>query len=218
MVADTANHVQKYTLQQGGATRTITVNTIAGTTTVQQGGTTTSYTGVPKGVLYVSGSINSLKGPDRSSGTVVPGIEAHTQLLITATSDIVLQGDLTCETFDASSNVLGIYSSGGSVRVGSSAPNDMDLDAFVLAAGASGSFTVDSFGSGSTRGDFHLRGGSVSQFYGPFGTFGAGGQPTSGYSRDFHYDRRGLIPPYFPTTPRLLANQPSARTLAWKEI
>ena len=58
----------------------------------------------------------------------------------------------------------------------------------------------------------------TSEFYGAFFTFNASGALKTGYARDFQYDRRGLIPPYFPTTNRFKADAPSARTIAWKEI
>ena len=71
-----------------------------------------------------------------------------------------------------------------------------DLDAFVMATNSTnGAFTVDNYGSGSPRGTFHLRGGSVTNFYGAFYTFNSDGSLKTGFARDFHYDRRGLIPP-----------------------
>ena len=146
-------------------------------------------------------------------------IAQDTQLLLAATGDVVIQRDLTYEGYPNSKNVFGIYSSGGSVRVGGSAPDNMNLDAFVMATGGAGSFTVDSYGSGSSRGIFNLRGGMVESFYGAFGTFNSTtGQQSSGYARNFMYDRRGIIPPYYPVTNRFTANVPSARTLAWREL
>jgi hypothetical protein len=85
-------------------------------------------------------------------------------------------------------------------------------------AAADGEFTVDNYSSGSARGTFHLRGGSVTTYYGAFYTFNANGQLQTGYARDFHYDRRGLIPPYFPTTNRFTSDEPMARTIVWKEM
>jgi hypothetical protein len=68
------------------------------------------------------------------------------------------------------------------------------------------------------RGTIHLRGGMVSVTCGATGTMNHAGTLLSGYGTDFRYDRRGVIPPYFPTTGRFTANVPRARTLAWKEI
>jgi Tfp pilus assembly protein PilX len=208
---------QVYVLQQGTATRTVTVDPVANTTRIWDGTTAVDYTGVPRGILYCQGGVTDLRGPDRVYGAPPPAVADGTQFLITATSDIVVQRDVTCQNYDEGSAVLGLFSSGGSVRVGTGAPNDMNLDAFVMATGASGAFQVDEYDFGSARGAFHLRGGIVSTCYGAFYTFNADGSLRSGYARDFHYDRRGLVPPYYPTTPRMVPDRPTARTVAWKE-
>ena len=207
---------QVYTMVQGGTTKTITVDRAANVTRVLTGSGTTVYTGVPRGVMYVKGAIDDLRGPDRQSGLVVPGVAAHTQLLIASERDIVLQRDLTCADYSTGDNVLGLFSTGGSVRVGLTAPNDMHLDAFVMAAGSDGSFKVDQHDQGSPRGDFWLRGGMVTEFYGAFGTF-QNDERRSGYGRRFSYDTRGIVPPYFPTTNRFEPNEPTARVVTWYE-
>jgi len=210
---------QIYALKQGGTTTTIRVDKSANSTRVTVGASSQDYTGVPLGVAYVKGMVSDLRGPDRVSGSPPPAIAQDTQLLLAATGDVVIQRDLTYEGYPNSQNVFGIYSSGGSVRIGGSAPDDMNLDAFVMATGGTGSFTVDSYGSGSSRGIFNLRGGMVESYYGAFGTFNSTtGQQSTGYGRNFMYDRRGLIPPYYPVTSRFTANVPSARTLAWREL
>jgi hypothetical protein len=89
-----------------------------------------------------------------------------------------------------------------------------------MALGSSGVVAVDNHDSGSPRGEVILRGGMISRYYGAFGTFGtSGGVTTSktGFKRNFKYDGRGISPPFFPTTPSLIANVPSAQTLAWRE-
>jgi Tfp pilus assembly protein PilX len=211
---------QVYSLKQSSSTDLVTVNHTAGTTTFYDAsaGTTTTYAGVPRGVLYTNGTISDLRGPDRVSGEPPPALADDTQMLVAATGDVVLQRDVTYEDYEAGDAVLGIYSSGGNVRVGTSAPNDVNVDAFVMATGTSGAFQVDSYDSGSPRGTLHLRGGSVTRYYGAFYTFDQSGHLQTGYGRDFHYDRRGLRPPYYPLTPRLTPDQPLARTLSWKEL
>lgn len=219
MWCDTTTNVQYYRVKQGTGYTNITVNRATNQTIVDppSGGPRT-YSGTPRGVMYCSGAVNDLRGPDRSSGLAVPGIAENTRLLLCAQGDIVLQRDLTLDDYDKRTNVLGLYSAGGSVRVGNSAPNDCNLDAFIMATGTSGQFMVDNHNSGSPRGTFHLRGGMVTQYYGAFFTFYSNGTLKTGYARDFHYDRRGLIPPYYPTINRFNADTPIARTLSWKEI
>lgn len=221
MEADTVLHVQRYTIVQPNGTTTVTVNLATGTSVRDVSGTTTNYNAeVPNGQIYVAGGIDNLQGPARIAGLAPPAVGAGQQLLVTATNDIVIQGDLTCENFSAATNVLGIYSGTGSVRVGSSAPNNLNLDAFVFANGASGAFGVDGYDSGAPRGTLHLRGGVVERFYGPFSIIDGSGNPTSGYFFDGHYDRRGIIPPLYPKTPAgaFHVEQPTAKTLAWKEL
>lgn len=209
---------QVYTLTQGSTTRKITLDRTANQTLVTDGGSTVSYAGLPRPILYTRGQVADLRGPDRQLGVPPPALAWDNQLLVAATGDIVLQRDVTYEDFNEGTNVLGIYSSGGSVRVGGSAPDDMNLDSYVMATGSSGSFTVDNYGNGDPRGTFHLRGGSVTTYYGAFFTFHSNGVLQTGYARDFHYDRRGIIPPYYPSTNRFTGDQPTARTLVWKEI
>jgi Tfp pilus assembly protein PilX len=182
------------------------------------------YTGVPNGVVYASGGINNLTGPDRDivTGSVPPALAINQRALIASSGDIVIQGDLTCDLFDNATNVLGIFSAGGAVRIGNSAPDNLNVDAFVMACGGTnGEFAVDNWNSGSPRGAMSLRGGVVSSYYGAFYTWDVNGNPVTGYTRNFHYDRRGLIPPFYPTTPAANSFQPdipTARTIAWKEL
>ncbi len=219
MKVDAAGN-QVYLLKQGTSTDTVRVNHAAGTTTWYNAGTGTShtYSGTMRGIMFTNGAISDLRGPDRVSGVPPPALATDTQMLIASTGDIVVQRDVTCKNFDTSSNVLGLYTSGGSVRIGTGAPNDMNLDAYVMATGTSGALQVDNYNSGSPRGTFHLRGGAVTKYYGAFGTMNTSGVQQSGFNRDFHYDRRGLVPPYYPTTPRMNPDVPTARTLSWKEM
>jgi hypothetical protein len=57
--------------------------------------------------------------------------------------------------------------------------------------------------SGPVRGDLHLTGGIIQNWYGRFGRLNPDLTVKSGYGRKFTYDRRlrdnGLTPPYFPT-------------------
>jgi len=209
---------QVYQLTQGSTTTTLTVDLSSNQTLVKVGSTTTTYNGLPRGIAYINGDASDVRGPDRVSGTPAPAIATNTQILIAASGDIVIQRDITSENFNSATSVLGLYSSGGNVRVGSGTPNDAQVDAYVMSTGSSGQFCVDNYDSGSPRGTFHLRGGSVTSYYGAFYTFNGSGVLQTGFARDFHYDRRGLVPPYYPTTNRFTSDRPIARTVVWKEI
>lgn len=207
--ADTSNGRQILRFAQGATVKIITVDPAAGTTSVTVGASTTVYTGLPRGVLYVAGQIADLRGPDRVGGAVLPALLDGQRWLLVSTGDIVIQRDVVAQRFDAGDAVLGLFSSGGSVRIGSAAPNDLRLDAFVMAVGESGDFEVDNYSSGSARGTLHLRGGCVSRYFGAFTTYDASGAVHTGYARDFRHDDRGWVPPYFPDLPSPVASAPS---------
>lgn len=195
----------------------VTIDYVNGTTTVDppSAGPTT-YTGTPVGSLYSNGQIDDLRGPDRSGSTVVPALAPDHKMTISSNSDIIIERDLASKDFDGGESILGLFSSGGDVRIGSGAPDDLQIDAFVMASDNNKVFTVDNYDTGSYRGQVHLRGGMITNVYGAFGTFDTNGV-TTGYGRDFRYDRRGLIPPYFPLTQRFVTDEPVPVVLAWRE-
>lgn len=200
-------------------TTTITVNEGSQTTTVvAPNGTSTTYNGVPRGCTYVKGKVNDLRGPDRDSGgAIVPAIARDHQMSIVATGDVIIQRDIAYEDYNGGQNVLGVFSSGGDIRIGTNAPNEVHVDAYVMAAATNKVFSVDNYNSGNYRGQVHLRGGMVTNYYGAFGTFSSNGSQT-GYGRDFRYDRRGFVPPYYPLTSRYIPDQPQPQVLAWREV
>lgn len=153
----------------------------------------------------MNGSVSDLRGPDRAGDLPPPAVLDGHQMLIVANGDLVLRRDMTAQNFDSGTAVLGVFSRGGGVRIGADAPNDMYLDAFVVAPAISGVFGVDGHNSGPPRGTFHLRGGCVESYYGLFGTFGASGALEHGYVRDFLHDGRGVVPPFYPAASPLVA-------------
>lgn len=80
---------------QGSTTKTITANLETNTTTVKVGTTTTTYFGLPNGVIYSTGNITSLKGTlannyvsgsnivQRNSWTVATDVNAGKDVTIT---------------------------------------------------------------------------------------------------------------------------------------
>jgi Tfp pilus assembly protein PilX len=223
--ADTVTDLQYWQVGIGPNHVTIEVNPVGNQTRVwnsfSTSGSPVTYSGVPNGVVFANGGIDNLSGGGRElTGSVDAAMAINQHALIVATGDIVVQGDLTCDQYDSGTNVLGIWSTGGAVRIGDSAPDNLSLDAFVMACGTTnGEFRVDNYNAGAPRGSLSLRGGVVSRFYGAFYTWDTDGNPVTGYTRNFHYDQRGLIPPMYPTTNTpLQADAPTARIIAWKEI
>ena len=83
------------------------------------------------------------------------------------------------------------------VVLASSCPNDMTVDAVVL---ANASF-YNADWDGAKKSQLHLMGGIIQGKRGPVGTF-SGTSLVSGYNKDYHYDPRMVDypPPFFPTT------------------
>ncbi|MDD5347464.1 MAG: DUF4900 domain-containing protein [Candidatus Omnitrophica bacterium] len=197
----------KYTITQTRNytthTYVVTVDLSANQTQlVVDGGSPTTYNGKPDGVgdqgviIYSDDDIKSF------SGTV----QKDTRVTVSSERDMVITNHVRYEEYTASplsatgyDNILGILSWGGNIRIDESAPNDIQIHGIIMAH--NGIFTVDDYQHGSPRGTATLLGGSITDFYGAFGTF-SGGSMVSGYGRNFVYDRRvldeGLTPPYFP--------------------
>jgi len=230
-----------YTLVQGSTTTTVTVDRTNNQTTVSSNGwlappsgggcpgagpgpATRTFTGVPKGwqgpgnangtIIYVQGAINALSGT----------LQQNEQTTIAVSGTITISGNVQYQTppnpSDPTSNptnLLGLYSSGGDIVIGTSAPNNLVLQA-VLMAGSGGSLynssvNVANYNSGAPRGTVNLLGGLIEKYYGAFGTFNPStGQQATGYGRAFTFDTRmsrGFTPPYFPTTNQFVLAQGS---------
>ena len=216
------NTLAVYTLVQGAQTVTVTVDRLANTTTVANTAwpvpQTRAFVGVPKGwqgglgsanaaIIYVEGNILSLGGT----------LEEKEQTTIAASGRIDISDHLRYEDppvvtdpNDNPINVLGLYSSGNDIRITTSAPNNLDVHAVMMAGntgdGFNSSVNVQNYNSGAPRGTVNLIGGVIEEYYGPFGTFDPStGATLTGYDRNFKYDRRmsrGFTPPYYPTTNR----------------
>ncbi len=204
-----ANSRPVYTITHGSNTKRITVDSANNQTIVANvsgsGGTPAgTYSGVPDGtgnegiLSYSNGRINGF------SGTV----QSDTKATVSSDSDIVINNNVMYQCYNPGppvnatncNNVLGILTWNGNVRIGTSAPNNLNIHGVVMAAGRNGIFTVDNYNSGSPRGTVNLLGGAITDFYGAFGTF-SGTTPVTGYGRNFVYDARmlsGIAPPYFP--------------------
>ncbi len=225
-----------YTITQGATTKIVTVNRSANQTQVQtvSGGTVT-YNGKPDGVddlgtlIYVNGTVTSF------SGTV----QKDTEMTMASSSDIVVSNHVRYADYDPAvgqpgdasyqppnatdkTNLLGLVSWGGNVRVGSSAPNNIDMHGIVMAR--SGIFTVDSYNNTGVgpRGTATMLGGAITDYYGAFGLYsGSTGQLIAGYGRNFVYDGRtqvGKSPPYFPSLQTFVAfTNDITDKMAWQE-
>ncbi|MBZ0166646.1 MAG: DUF4900 domain-containing protein [Candidatus Omnitrophica bacterium] len=212
-----------YSIVQGGSQRIITVDRSSNQTTVNDPSTgVTVYNGVPDGVdgvgtvIYVNGNINSLGGT----------VQQNTAMTISSNDDIVITNHLQYQNYTAASgtpgqpgyvppsaigqdNLLGLVSWNGDVRIGTAAPDNVNVHGTVLAK--AGILQVDNYndtGEGG-RGTATLLGGVISDYYGAFGLFnGSTGTQVAGYGRNFVFDERmasGNAPPYFPSLNTFIA-------------
>ncbi len=226
----------KYTVSQGATTKNITVSIPSNQTTVQTvGGGTSTYTGLPNGVdklgtiIYTDGTVNSVSGT----------IQKDTEVTVSSQFDIVVTDNLVYQNYtpavgtpgsanytppnaNDATNLLGLVAWGGNVRVGTGAPNDINVHAIVMAR--NGILQVDSYNNTNVgpRGVATLLGGAITQFYGAFGLFnGSTGAQTAGYGRNFVYDSRTLLgksPPYFPSMNTFIAfTNDITDKIAWQE-
>jgi hypothetical protein len=212
---------QKFVITQGSTTTNITVDRAFNQTRVQVGsGAVTTYTGTGSGVLYSTGNITSLSGTVAdnylSSGSppTVLGRSAYTIATdvnngksITVTDRLTYQSapDPSLPTTDPANlrpGTLGLMAR--NVVVASGAPTNMEIDAVMMAGSntvSDGSFYVSNWNSKTPTGTLKVTGGIIQKARGPVGTF-SGSTISTGYAKDYWYDRRlaDNPPPYFPTT------------------
>jgi len=194
---------QVYQVTRSGSTYNITVDTTANKTYVT-GAATLTYNGIPDGsthngtIIYVNDGIGALHGT----------VQSGTRATVSSELDIVISDNMTYQNYTASplsaagtTNLLGVISWGGDVRIGTSAPKNVTVHGVIMAP--HGVFGVDNHNDDEwphlgDRGVATLLGGVITDHYGPFGTFYPS---TTGYGRNFVYDSRmmtGSAPPYFP--------------------
>jgi hypothetical protein len=204
-----------YEIKSGSTTKKISVNYGTNQTSVETVGTgTVTYNGVPDGasnsgiVIYSNDIITSF------SGTV----EGNSKVTVSSEKDIVITNNVKYQNYTPDNlatpanelsainsttglpytNVLGIISWGGNVRISNNAPSNINVHGIVMAP--TGVFTVDNYDTIGDRGIANILGGVITNYYGAFGTFG-GWRGATGYGRNFVYDSRmleGRTPPYFP--------------------
>ena len=119
----------------------------------------------------------------------------------------------TCDDLQEE-NILGVYVQGtanqrANVWIGTNFNNSLDrapLDLHIhgVLMTSTSIVSVRNYNQGQPRGDVHLLGGVIQNFYGLFGTFNVRtGARIAGYGRLFTFDQRtrvgGSAPPYFPT-------------------
>lgn len=144
---------------------------------------------------YRRGKVNLYSGGKKLNG----------RLSIVADDDILINDHLEIADDDADSDdALGLISK-DDVWITSSAPNNLRIDAAIMATGQAynnnGSFGVLDYNRGYPRGTLNIRGGIVQEVRGAVGTFSrSSGRDLTGFRKNYTFDERfaTMPPPYFP--------------------
>ena len=185
------------TISFGGSTVKITNPTLGWTNHV--------YTPPSEGIIYVAnnGSVTGSK-----AGTVMlNGGTLSGRLSVVAENDMTVLGNITYNNdprlHPTSTDALALISQ-SDISVATSAPNNLEVDAAIMATGTSGDGSAGSWGvinynSGSPRGDLTVYGGIVQNTRGAVGTL-SGGVVATGFHKNYSYDSRFVTtpPPYYP--------------------
>ena len=178
-----------------------------------------SYTPPTEGIIYIR-TVNTGTASTQAGMAYLTGGTVNGRLTIVTETNIYLQGNIAYASDPVSNpssdDALGLIS-GSDVWVDTMAPNNLSIDAAIMATGKFssgdlGSFGVINYNSGSTRGVLTVYGGIVQELRGAVGTM-SGGSMTHGYSKNYIYDPRFINnpPPYYPT----IASQ--VRFSQWQE-
>jgi len=217
---DPSTGCQLIDIVQGSDTTEFTVDLENNTTTVLYPGDEdpTIYTGLPNGVIYCTGDIDSLEGTvadNYENGSTILRRNAWTIATdVSAGKDVTLTDNLQYQTPPDSTKpethpsnlrapAVGIVAE--DVIVHRDCPNEMTIDAVILAGGentTNGTFYYAGW-QDYKRNNLHILGGIIQKKRGPIGTFNPyNNVHVSGYNKDYHYDPRmaDSPPPYFPTT------------------
>jgi hypothetical protein len=227
-----------YSIVQGGPStrRDITVDPVRNTTTLtnysSSPATVKTYTGTPIGVskagtlIYASGAVTAFQGT----------VQKDTEITVASRGNLTITDHVRYEVYtpgvgtpgtsgyvppsadnpdpngSAPDNLLGIVSWAGAVHVAGTAPSNIDIHGTVMATSQdnnAGFFQADAWNSGNVKGTATLLGGVISYDYGAFGQFNSQtGSQSSGYARNFVYDKRmmqGKAPPYYPSLSTFIA-------------
>lgn len=209
---------QVYTVKNNGVTTTVTIDNAANTTSVccDSKGKTLTVSGVPQQIdpntgeavrdatmLYVNGSITSLKGPGEGANN--PAIQDGTALTVTASGTVTITGDIRYKTEPVTltpddtlidgadkGQTLGIYTAGGDIQLNNKqSSGNLQIDASIASISAKGSGGLVNTGNSINK--LTIVGGRIQNTI----------KNINATTRNVYFDKRyqkGLAPPWFPST------------------
>jgi hypothetical protein len=182
---------------------TLTFN--GGTVTVKTTSSTQTYT-IPAGggIIYVAN--NGTTTGSKAGVIYLEGGTVTGPLTVASESDMYVENNITYThnpvTTPATTDALGLISQ-NNIWVDTGAPNNLTIDAAMIAAGTSsggtGSFGAINYSSRST-GTLTVYGGIVQEIRGAVATVNGFGTVQNGYAKNYSYDPRFLTtpPPDYP--------------------
>lgn len=198
---------QQIIVVQGSTTNTFEKLSTGSWTVKVNNAAARTISGKFNGMIYSTGALNVYGDGNNSS----PDISSDTQITLTNVGNdknIVLKDSVTytdnpIANPDAT-NVLGIYSNGGSILLDGPNNKDMIMNASILATRSGEGFgsvnaSTQRYTGGNTQPKIILTGGVIES---QSQTVSSG---NGGYRRDYTYDKRfatGFSPPYFPLQQR----------------
>jgi Tfp pilus assembly protein PilX len=180
-------------------TTTLTFN--GGTVTVKTKSTTQTYTNpAAGGIIYVANN-GTISGTVYLEGGTVTG-----PMTVASESNMYIENNITYThnpvTTPTTTDALGLISQ-NNIWVDTGAPNNLTIDAAMIAAGTAsggtGSFGALNYNTRSA-GTLTIYGGIVQEQRGAVCEFNSGGQVQNGYAKNYSYDPRFLTkpPPDYP--------------------
>lgn len=208
---------------------------------------TNTYTGTPNGMIYVSGNIAALGGrspgafscpadaQDAAYGQLGSCIQQDNQFTVTAQGDITIDNNIryqvdprgpdgkwgTPDDNMTVKNILGIYTATGNINIADPAPDNIVIDAFLMAS--QGEYQVINYATRPPQGNANILGGKIINYEGYEGTMNYQGQIVSGYGLNLSFDRRTqagtALPPFFPLIQQYTATFPNLTAKpTWQEL
>ena len=188
-----------------------------------------SFTSALNGMIQVEGDVLALKGDTGSTPATTPDIQSNEQITVSATGNIFISSHITYAddpvTNINAKNIFGIFSSGGNIYLAQIAPNDIKLNASVMASGTNRGVGAEGIIIGGNynynypdKGFWNLLGGLIENKNQTTGVYYSNGKRT-GYRWNFTYDERfahGVAPPYFPYVTQFTATMQNKHAVQWE--
>ena len=163
-------------------------------------------------IIYVAKAASG--SSDVAATVYLKGGKVTGRLTIVNEADMTIANNITYttdpRTTPSSTDALGLITA-DDIWVGTTAPDNLEIDAALMATGSAagsgtdGSFGVTGYNTGSSRGFLTVYGGIVQETRGAVGT-GSGGTVSTGYGKSYSYDPRFIVkpPPYYPVIKSLV--------------